>query len=464
MTAAGSEDVIVAVASAVGGAARGIVRLSGATVARVLEPVFHDAGPPLSECRRPTCRDGHVRLVSLGLDLPGTLYFWPTERSYTRQPMAEWHTIGSPPLLQAALREFCAAGARLAEPGEFTLRAFLAGRIDLTQAEAVLGVIQARGESQLDTALKQLAGGLRGPLDAIRGDLLDLLAELEAGLDFVEEDIEFISLEALSRRLALAAEAVTRIAAQAVSRTTTSDFAQVVLVGEPNVGKSSLFNRLCEAAGLAHRAIVSDVAGTTRDVLIARGRWQDMPIELVDTAGRESVVDPLGQAAQTQGSLRQSQADLVLLCLDASRERTAWERQQLAELDADRTLIVLTKADRATSVAPLDLPDAVARVAASAIGEPGISALVERMAEQLARSSATHGDLLVGSTATRCRASLAAASEALERARDLARRAGHEELIAAEVRSALAELGKVVGAVYTDDVLDRIFSRFCIGK
>ena len=150
--------------------------------------------------------------------LPCDLFLWPTSRSYTREPVAELHTIGSPPLLEVISAAVCKAGARLAEPGEFTLRAFLAGRLDLTQAEAVLGVIDARGSGDLDAALVQLAGGLARPLDRLRDELLQLLAELEAGLDFVDEDIEFISPAALHERLELAVQLLNEVAQQMDSR------------------------------------------------------------------------------------------------------------------------------------------------------------------------------------------------------------------------------------------------------
>src|SRR5205807_699202 len=151
--------------------------------------------------RVPTCIGASVRLDDLLGDVPATIYVWPTVSSYTRQPTAELHLPGSPPLLEAALHAVCQAGARLAQPGEFTLRAFLAGRLDLTQAEAVLGVIDAGSRRQLDSALGQLAGGLSRPLTQLRDELLDCLAELEAGLDFVEEDIQFISANELKRKL-----------------------------------------------------------------------------------------------------------------------------------------------------------------------------------------------------------------------------------------------------------------------
>ena len=196
-------DTIAAIATAPGGGARAIVRISGPNVAEILAGCFRPHGEPiLASARLPRVVPGEVLLPGGPVqELPADLYFWPTCRSYTRAPLAELHTLGSPPLVAALLAAVCAAGARLAEPGEFTLRAFLAGRIDLVQAEAVLGVIDARNQRELSDALARLAGGLSAPLMELRETLLELLAHVEAGLDFVEDDIQFVAASEIQRQL-----------------------------------------------------------------------------------------------------------------------------------------------------------------------------------------------------------------------------------------------------------------------
>ena len=386
--------------------------------------------------------------------VPCDLYLWPTARSYTRQPVAELHTLGSPPLLEALLRRACAAGARLAEPGEFTLRAFLAGRIDLAQAEAVLGVIDATDRRQLDVALAQLAGGLTRPLAAIRDQLLDLLADLEAGL--VEEDIRFLSHADLTSRLTEAADAVSRLVEQLRGRDQADAEPRVVLVGSPNVGKSSLFNALAGDAA----ALVSARPGTTRDYLAARLDLGGRACQIIDTAGLDSATsgDELSAAAQRMSHKQYEQADLRLFCLDSSRSLNPWEQAQLQ--CGDRQLVIFTKCDL-----PSGRPHAPVAIETSAVTGRGLEELKVAIRSQLIAGAAegNHAGAVV-STATRCGESLRLAAESLTRARKVAEHQGGDELIAAEVRTALVELGKVVGTIYTDDLLDRIFSRFCIGK
>ncbi len=453
------DDTIVAVASPPGGAARGILRLSGPDVRACVESVFRIEPPrELAAIRVPTAVAGSLALDGLASPLPCDLLFWPTGRSYTGQPVAELHTLGSPPLLELAMEALCAAGARLAQPGEFTLRAFLAGRLDLTQAEAVLGVIDAADGRQLEVALQQLAGGLAGPLRRLRNGLLDLLAHLEAGFDFADEDLPFITPGQLDGQLAAAGQTVDRLLEQMASRRETADLVRVVLVGWPNTGKSSLFNALLGRTG----ALVSETPGTTRDYLTAEldldGRVRCL---LVDTAGIEPDAAPpedsVRRAAQTAAVQQARLAQVRLLCLDSTRPLNAWEESQMAAC-AEAPLAVLTKIDL-----PRCLELTCLAVVTSSVTGQGLASLKEEIAAAVLAARGAQGEVVAG-TAVRCRESLRLAAECLGRARQVLAGGGGEELVAAELRVALDELGQVVGAVYTDDILDRIFSRFCVGK
>jgi tRNA modification GTPase len=452
------EDTIAAVASPPGGGLRGIVRISGPEVVRCLQGCFEcdaEGTHAWETVRQAHVFTGHVRLEPPLGDLPCEVYYWPGPRSFTRQTVAEIHTLGSPPLLDAVLRAVCAAGARLARPGEFTLRAFLAGRIDLTQAEAILGVIDARDRRQLDSALRQLAGSLVRPLDQLRESLLDLLADLEAGLDFAGEDIDFITDAELETRLATATQQIRTLESQMASRTDTGEVFRVALTGWPNVGKSSLWNALVGEPA----AIVADAAGTTRDYLTRRVAIGGLDCLLIDTAGIVPEMSRGIQAmAQQLGTEQTRQADLQLWCIDATRPLNQWEQAALPSASSHRQLLVLTKTDQQPVTGlPTDAVSTSSRTGA------GLDQLRRRIVHSLLAQTDSESGVVTG-TALRCRESLRRASDSLDQAREQLALGAGDEIVALEIRLALDELGQIVGAVYTEDVLDRVFSRFCLGK
>jgi len=486
------DDTICAIGTAAGGAARGMVRVSGPAAVEVVTGLFQaEAGTVLDALSRPEAVNGCLKLnfrdASCAVDrsnpppappyqggemlVPCDLFVWPTARSYTREPVAEMHTIGSPQLLQAIVAAVCSAGARLAEPGEFTLRAFLAGRIDLTQAEAVLGVIDAKGAGELDAALVQLAGGLARPLQQLCSELLQLLAELEAGLDFVDEDIRFISPAELQARLKAASEQLEAIANQMTTRQAGAHHPRIALVGPPNAGKSSLYNALVARFGMrggavhgraASAALVSDIAGTTRDYITATVSFGGVACELVDTAGMQHE-DLLGGAVGIELRAREfaveqrEQATIRAMCIPAK------DFEGNAPEDCD--LVVVTKGDLKADVSiTADADRTAPTVVTSSVEGTGLDDLAAAVCELLSRGANGRCGQVVAATANRCGESIRLAATALRGAADATSQNAGDELVATELRVALGELGKVVGAVYTDDLLDRIFKTFCIGK
>ncbi len=448
------DETIAALASAPGPAVRGIIRLSGPRILEILRCVLPADGSALSR-RLPWCT---AVVVNLGLSrsLPVDLYYWPSRRSYTGEPLAEFHTIGSPPLLEALLQTICRAGGRLAQPGEFTLRAFLAGRLDLTQAEAVLGVIDAHSEAELRCALDQLAGGTSSAIGRLRTDLLELLADLEAGLDFAHEDLEFVTHEALVARLKTARGAISALQQQAATRSRSSTQLRVVLAGPPNAGKSTLFNVLTGRDA----ALVSPEKGTTRDYLIAAADCDGLVVQLIDTAGMEHASPDVAAIESQAQAFRKSQmesADLTLWCLPAM----ARDATNNIKANSSAWLQVWTQSDR--------LPDAPEcdnwnehDLVVSAVSNRGLDAL--RCAIRRHFDSQPGESRWLGSTAARCQTALEQAEKSLDSALEIAAAEADQSLLAFELRAALDALGEIVGAVYTDDILDRIFSRFCIGK
>jgi len=404
-------------------------------------------------------------------NLPAELFLWPGAASYTRQPVAEIHTIGSPPVLAAVQAALCAAGARLAQPGEFTMRAFLAGRLDLTQSEAVLGVIDAENEAGLRRGLSQLAGGISGPLGRLRDSLVDLLADLEAGLDFADEHIEFVSRQALLARIAAAHAQIDAVAEDLRLRGSGPEAPTIVFWGPPNAGKSTLVGALAGKPA----AIVAPTPGTTRDYVSIPWELAGAPVTLVDTAGlspeRHEADDrhPIDAAASALAVQQRSAAAVHCLMLDAATTQPlALDRSRgvVSSLGAKPDLVIANKIDVLDNEA-LSTWEAAARrntslVLVSAARGRGLSQLKQRLAETLDRASAV--TTCAPATAVRCAASVRGAGAALARSRAAITEGAGEELIAADLREALTHLGEMIGAVYTDDILDRVFSRFCIGK
>jgi tRNA modification GTPase len=455
-------DTIVALSTAPGPGGRAIVRLSGPDSLTIVGQVFISPQPvgcdergateglrgasDSPRQRRRQRLEGELRLPGIFSFLPADLYVWPGPRSYTGQDLAELHLLSCPPLVDLLVTALLEAGARAARAGEFTLRAFLSGKLDLARAEAVLGVIEAGSRAELKHALTQMAGGVTRPLQELRDDLLNLLADVEAGLDFSDEDLQFVGQDDLLKRLARGLALVTLVGKQINQRAVSEQPFRVVLGGRPNAGKSSLFNALAGAA-----ALVSEEPGTTRDYLIRSVELEGVLVELVDTAGWRPANGTIEGQAQALGRDQAEQADLVLFCQEAGVPLTEEENHYLDKGDPP-VLHVLTKCD-AGEVPGAGLPT-------SAVTGVGLSRLRSLLAEK-ARAQARPA---LAPSLSRCRHHVDAALDCLRRAHNAVLFSEPPELLALELRGALDQLGEMVGAVYTDDLLDRIFSRFCIGK
>jgi tRNA modification GTPase len=436
-------ETIVALSSAPGPAARAVVRLSGPAALSCVQSLFQADQLVTADKRRRY--HGHIRLRGLSSPLPIELYVWPGPRSYTGQELVELHVVSCPPLIELLLSELLNAGARAAQPGEFTLRAFLAGKLDLPRAEAVLGVIEARDRQELKDALAQLAGGMSTPLQRFREDLLNVLADLEAGFDFTEEDIHFVAEEELLGMLAKGIAQLVNLQRQLDQRAAADRPFRVVLAGPPNAGKSTLFNALLGRAG----ALVSPEPGTTRDYLVQRLELDGVTVELVDTAGRQTATDLIEKQSQRLGQDQAAQGDLVLLCLEAGTPERETTRTYQGRPDV---VTIATKCD-------LQRNQATA-LSTSAVSGAGLSELRSSIRE---RAHARRAAPLVPSL-SRCRHHVEACLRHLRQAHDLALNHEPTELLALDLRAALDEIGEMTGAVYSEELLDRVFSRFCIGK
>ena len=476
-------DTIVAIATPPGRGGLGVVRISGARALEVagrILAVKERLGPRVATFTRVLadgCEEvestGAVRLAAQSGDLSsGDVHgsraidqvvatFFPGPGSYTGEDVVEVSAHGSPIVLEAIVRGAIGAGARLAEPGEFTLRAFLNGRVDLVQAEAVSDLVNAVTPLQARAAFDQLEGTLTGAIGRIHAALFDLIARLEASIDFPEEGYHFIApgdVDQQMRRIAMDIEALVRDGRRG---RIVREGRQVVIAGKPNVGKSTLFNHLVGA----DRAIVTPVAGTTRDLVSETTDLQGVRVCLVDTAG----VRRPGNAVEREGVARAvgaaSIADLVLLVLDRSRPADDDDRKLLASSAGADRLVVLNKCDlpAAWSSGALGLQEDVIEISLKT-GD-GVAGLKQRLGERLLGAERLRD--VPGVTNVRHIELLVKAAEAIGRGRKTlgeSRGAAPEEFLLSDLQEARGALEEVTGRRTTEDLLRHIFGRFCVGK
>jgi len=450
-----TESTICAIATGAEGALRGAIRVTGPDSLAVVAKAFSQCNDPRWNLFRATRMQSSIELPVLGL-IEVAVYVWPDGRSYTGQPSVELHCLGNIQILQSIQARLIESGATLAQPGEFTLRAFLAGRLDLTQCEAVLGVIHAVNDRSLNVALSQLAGGLSEPLAQLRTTLVNLLADIEAGLDFVDEDISFVSQSQIIARLEQSLEIIREMLHQMESRAGQTVQLQVAIVGPPNAGKSSLMNAIAKQPV----SIVSSEPGTTRDYVRLRLNLESAAIDIVDTAGLEAI-DGTTPRAIAQGFTQKQieNADLILYCLSVDDSVSAeWE------FDSESVPIWLIRAKCDLHSIGRELSRAYDEVfSISTMHMESIDRVLKGLSEWAATKMESFNQV-VPITAARCQASLNNAILALSHAKEAAEFGQGDEVIASEIRLSLDEIGLVAGTVYTDDILDALFSRFCIGK
>jgi len=460
MTSHDAADTIAAISTPLGEAGIGIVRLSGPLAFAIARRLFRPHRPhPTWQSHRLYL--GHIVGPQGEIIDEVMVTFMRAPHTYTREDVVEINCHSGYGVLRRILDLVLAAGARLARPGEFTLRAFLAGRLDLTQAEAVLEVIRARTEAHLQVAAAHLQGGLGRRLSRVRQDLLDLLARVEAALDFPEEAGELDPApvrEGFHRQQGVLQALADSYEAGRLLR----EGLLVVIAGRPNVGKSSLLNRLLDM----ERAIVTEIPGTTRDLVEESVTLGGVVVRFSDTAGLRPAQDRVEELGIARTRERLRQADLVLYLVDASAPAAPEDAAALAELAGQPGLVVLNKMDLESRLSADGLsgstPWPLTKISAKT-GQ-GIEALQEAIAAQaLGGGLKVQGEVI---TQARHHEHLRQCLVYLDQARDLL--AAYEpppwELVALELGSAIHELGEITGEEVGEAILDRIFGQFCLGK
>jgi tRNA modification GTPase len=472
----GLEDTICAIATPAGEGGIGVIRLSGPQALVVASQVVRlRSGRPLSSIsshtlhladlvitasnRQNDIRPGYGRPPASGLLDEALVVYMKAPRSFTAEDVVEIQSHGGMLVLGIVCKVCIESGARMAEPGEFTKRAFLNGRLDLSQAEAVLDTIKARSYAGLSVAQRQLRGDLAREVEQARTSLLTVLAHVEAGIDFVGEDISFLQRDELLRIMREAYALVQKLEETAQEGRILREGAHVVILGRPNVGKSSLLNRLLRQ----ERAIVTAIPGTTRDVIEESIDLDGVTIRLVDTAGVRDTVDIVEQEGIKRTRAAQDEADLLLVVVDGSVPLASDDRELLSAVRDRKHLVLVNKADLADEVGSDAALAGHSSYKISAKTGWGVEMVKSALRAQLVSGSFEAAES-VTVTNVRHRDALRRAGESLGQALESVQCGMAGELISIDVRAAADALGEITGAITTDEILGRIFSEFCIGK
>ncbi len=474
----GITDTILAISTPSGQSLRAILRFSGKNVFNLLKSVFiHDDCGEISRKKGFSSYRGNLYLDKEKVSVPVHVYIMRSPNSYTRENVVEIHTFGSPPLLEmlmetllSSLKEDSSNGnnveitknIRIAEPGEFTKRAFLNGRINLVEAESVIHVIRSQTDSELLIAASNLKGKLTELMNSVQGELVDLCAKTEAAIDFYDQDIELLSSGEINRELVRIKRKLCLIASNEQRPGISHYGVKTVLIGWPNAGKSSLFNRLLNRT----KAIVTQVSGTTRDTLEAGIYLQGIDFRIKDTAGITNGQDELESIISQRTYDSMADAQMVLFVVDGSIGLCSEQIRFFTSIATKYKIIVINKTDLKQNVCCESLPsemNAFPVVKTSVVADQGLDVLKRTMVSSIFESNI---DISASDIVFTVRQKLVVnrAIQILEEILGLQNKEIGHELIAIDLRRAADTIGEITGEVLTDDILDIIFSGFCIGK
>ena len=459
------DDTITAIATPTGEGGIGIVRVSGSLAIPIATKLFRSSRiGSTSELPSHSLTHGYVIDTSAADEIVDEVLLgvMRAPNTYTTEDIVEFNCHGGSIPLTSVLELVVREGARLAEPGEFTKRAFLNGRLDLAQAEAVSDLIGSKTELSRKIAVDALSGKLSKSVNQLTDRLASLLAEIEASIDFPDEDLDFMKMDTQLQTVRTVHAEITSLIESASEGRIIKEGVNVAILGKPNVGKSSLFNTLLTTA----RAIVTDIPGTTRDTIEETINIGGIPINLVDTAGIRNTDDIVEQQGVERSRDVLNRAELILLMFDASKPLNESDIELLEIAKCHRSILILNKTDLPNLTYPQDLSDHCpnARIVQTSITEEiGIDALKSTILKVL-----LGGDFVIGEspiiTNTRHQDALQRSKKALDDVITSLESDMPPDLVSVDLRISLAALGDIVGKTTTEDILDRIFSQFCVGK
>ena len=468
------ESTIAAIATSPGESGIGIIRISGEKSLNILNKIFY----PVSKNLAP--KDNHRQLIyghikdELGhiIDEVLAVYF-PAPKTYTAEDVVEIDCHGGIVPLSNTLSLVLRCGADLAEPGEFTKRAFLNGRLDLTQAEAVIDVINSKTNSSFDVAMEQLRGRFSKEINEIRKEITDVLVDIAVNIDYPDEDIELILYDKLEKELRSIKKKVDYLIDSSDTGRILREGLNVAIIGRPNVGKSSLMNAMLRES----RAIVTEIPGTTRDTIEELINVRGIPVNLIDTAGIRSTDDVIEQIGIDKSKKSLESADLVIFMIDLTSEISAEDYEIFNQVDKSKLLILFNKADKTARISEADIASFVrgVRYMITSVNDSKSvdeieNAIFEKAGGNLLLGKESEADKLARSpksnivTNARHKNMLERAATSLGEAINAASDGIPLEFMEIDIRNAYEELGFITGDSVQDDVIDEVFSRFCLGK
>lgn len=455
-------DTIAAVATSIGEGGISIIRISGDKALEITDKVFKAKNnKSVKEMKTYTMRYGYIVDRKNNIIDEVIVSYMKGPRSFTAEDTIEINCHGGVIVTNKILNEIIKCGARLAEPGEFTKRAFLNGRIDLSQAEAVIDLIKAKTELSARSAIMQSEGKVSIEINKVREELLQLIASIEATVDYPEDDLEEVTAERSSRDLSAILNEIERLLSSAEEGKIIREGLNVVIVGKPNVGKSSLLNTLTRDK----RAIVTDVPGTTRDVIEEYISLDGIPIKLVDTAGIRETEDVVEKIGVQKSKEKIEESDLIVLMLDISRKLDNEDKEIIEYIKGKNYIVLLNKVDVETpkfNINDLQGLDSKFIIEVSAKEEIGIDKFKQCIKEMFFHGEIKTEDIYV--TNNRHKQALIRAKENLSAAIVALDMTASIDLASIDIRNAWSNLGEITGQTIEEDIIDKIFSEFCLGK